>query len=87
MDDRKIAIRGTLRAIWGRVCWRFSGTMGQFLFSQKGLTSKWVLLKQGIIPYVLFWLLAQSPSVTGLKGSRCLPDVSCHSGSYPPCSF
>ena len=32
MDDRKIAIRGTLCAISGGVCWGFSGTMGQFLF-------------------------------------------------------
>ena len=39
MDDRKIAIRGTLCAISGGVCWGFSGTMGQFLFSQKGLTT------------------------------------------------
>lgn len=42
MDDQKIAIRGTLCAILGGVCWGFSGTMGQFLFSQKGLTTSWV---------------------------------------------
>ncbi len=42
MNDQKIAIRGTLCAILGGVCWGFSGTMGQFLFSQKGLTTSWV---------------------------------------------
>ena len=42
MDDRKIAIRRTLCAILGGLCWGFSSTMGQFRFSQKGLTTSWV---------------------------------------------
>ena len=53
MDDRKIAIRGTLCAISGGVCWGFSGTMGQFLFSQKGLTTSWVTTVRMLIAGVL----------------------------------
>ena len=53
MDDRKIAIRGTLCAILGGVCWGFSGTMGQFPFSQKGLTTSWVTTVRMLIAGVL----------------------------------
>lgn len=63
MDDQKIAIRGTLRAIWGRVCWRFSGTMGQFLVSQKGLTSKLGIVKTGYYP-LRFVLASYSKSIS-----------------------
>lgn len=42
MNHKKIVIRGTLCAIFGGVCWGFSGTMGQFLFAQKGLETSWV---------------------------------------------
>lgn len=63
MDDRKIAIRGTLCAISGGVCWRFSGTMGQFLFSQKGLTSKLGIVKTGYYP-LRFVLASCSKSIS-----------------------
>lgn len=53
MDDRKIAIRGTLCAISGGVCWGFSGTTGQFLFSQKGLTTSWFTTVRMLIAGVL----------------------------------
>ncbi len=36
------AVRGTLCALLGGVCWGFSGTMGQYLFSAKGLETAWV---------------------------------------------
>lgn len=41
MNGRK-TLRGTICAILGGVCWGMSGTVGQFLFTQKGIDSGWL---------------------------------------------
>ena len=67
MTDKKIVVRGTLCAILGGVCWGFSGTMGQFLFSQKGLETSWVttvrMLVAGVI--LLGIMAARRPKEVG----------------------
>ena len=41
MNGRK-TLRGTICAILGGFCWGISGTVGQFLFAQKGIDSGWL---------------------------------------------
>lgn len=47
------AVRGTLCALLGGVCWGFSGTMGQYLFSAKGLETAWVTTVRMLLAGVL----------------------------------
>ena len=51
------ALRGTLCAALGGVCWGFSGTCGQYLFSRFGVSSLWLtclrLLAAGLIMVLL----------------------------------
>lgn len=47
------AVRGTLCALLGGVCWGFSGTMGQYLFSAKGLETAWVTTARMLLAGVL----------------------------------
>ena len=47
------AVRGTLCALLGGVCWGFSGTMGQYLFSAKGLVTAWVTTVRMLLAGVL----------------------------------
>ena len=41
MNGQK-TLRGTVCAILGGVCWGVSGTVGQYLFTQKGIDSGWL---------------------------------------------
>ena len=72
MTGKKIVVRGTLCAILGGVCWGFSGTMGQFLFSQKGLETSWVttvrMLLAGVI--LLGVMAARQPKAVGRVWQR-----------------
>ncbi len=47
------AVRGTLCALLGGICWGFSGTMGQYLFSAKGLETAWVTTVRMLLAGVL----------------------------------
>ena len=51
------ALRGTLCAALGGVCWGFSGTCGQYLFSRFGVSSLWLtclrLLAAGLVMTLL----------------------------------
>lgn len=47
------AVRGTLCALLGGVCWGFSGTMGQYLFSAKGLETAWVTTVRMLLAGIL----------------------------------
>lgn len=53
MTDKKIAVRGIVCTTAGGVFWGFSGTCGQYLFSNFGVSSLWLtcirLLCSGII--------------------------------------
>lgn len=40
--NRRKTLRGTICAILGGFCWGMSGTVGQFLFTQKGIDSGWL---------------------------------------------
>lgn len=40
--SRKNTLRGTICAILGGICWGASGTVGQYLFTQKGIDSGWL---------------------------------------------
>lgn len=53
MKQPSVAVRGTLCAVLGGVCWGFSGTMGQFLFSEKGLSTAWVTTARMLVAGVL----------------------------------
>ena len=50
-------IRGILFALISGVCWGFSGTVGQFLFTRTGMDSGWLttvrLLSAGFILLVM----------------------------------
>lgn len=52
-ETKRHALRGVICAALGGVCWGFSGTCGQYLFSQYGVTSLWLtclrLLAAGIV--------------------------------------
>lgn len=51
--ERKKTIRGILYAISGGILWGISGTVGQYLFTHKGLNSQWIttvrMLMAGIL--------------------------------------
>ena len=47
------AVRGTLCALLAGVCWSISGTMGQYLFSAKGLETAWVTTVRMLLAGVL----------------------------------
>ena len=53
MKGQNVMVRGTLCALLGGVCWGFSGTMGQYLFAQKGLETAWVTTVRMLLAGVL----------------------------------
>ena len=50
---QNVALRGTICALLGGVCWGFSGTMGQYLFSAKGLETAWVTTVRMLLAGIL----------------------------------
>lgn len=50
---QNVALRGTICALLGGICWGFSGTMGQYLFSAKGLETAWVTTVRMLLAGVL----------------------------------
>lgn len=53
MNQKTVALRGILCAVFGGICWGFSGTMGQFLSASKGVETSWIvtvrMLTAGVI--------------------------------------
>ena len=53
MNQKTVALRGVLCAVFGGICWGFSGTMGQFLSASKGVETSWIvtvrMLTAGVI--------------------------------------
>lgn len=57
-EDRSRVMRGTISAGIGGVFWGFSGTCGQYLFSECGVSSLWVTCLRLLSAGVLMTLLA-----------------------------
>ena len=68
-DTNTHLLRGSLCTMLGGVCWGFSGTCGQYLFSRFGVSSLWLtclrLLSGGII--MLLVMLIRPQGVFGSK--------------------
>ena len=56
MTDNKKGKLGVFLAVFGGICWGFSGICGQFLFEQRGWTAKWLvsvrLLTAGLLQLI-----------------------------------
>lgn len=52
MEKRKI-LRGVICVLLGGVCWGFSGTVGQYLFTYKGIDSQWLTIVRMFLAGVL----------------------------------
>ena len=63
---QNVALRGTICALLGGICWGFSGTMGQYLFSAKGLETAWVTTVRMLLAGILLLgvLAARQPKQT-----------------------
>lgn len=53
MSSKNVALRGTLCAVFGGICWGFSGTVGQFLSSEKGIENSWIITVRMLIAGVV----------------------------------
>lgn len=69
MDQKTIVLRGTLCAIFGGICWGFSGTMGQFLSASKGVETSWIVTVRMIVAGVVLL------SVMALRQPKALTAV------------
>lgn len=67
------SLRGTIYALIAGICWGFSGTVGQFLFSHTAIDSGWLttvrLLVSGLILLVMA-AIQRPQSVTGVWKNR-----------------
>lgn len=61
-------VRGTLCTILGGIFWGFSGTCGQYLFSQYGVSSLWVTCVRLMSGGVVLTLAALPKHRAGLRG-------------------
>ena len=71
--ERRIVIRGTFCAVFGGVCWGFSGTMGQYLGGQRGIPISWITTARMLIAGVLLLgllLARRAPEVRGIWKNR-----------------
>lgn len=57
-ETKKRVLRGSLCTILGGICWGFSGTCGQYLFSQFGVSSLWLTCVRLLTAGVIMTLLA-----------------------------
>lgn len=69
MDQKTIVLRGTLCAIFGGICWGFSGTMGQFLSASKGVETSWIVTVRMIVAGIILL------SVMALRQPKALTAV------------
>ena len=49
-------LKGILLTMAGAICWGFSGTCGEYLFSQKNLDSSWLTVVRMIVAGILLIL-------------------------------
>lgn len=69
MSNEKNARLGVFLAVFGGICWGFSGICGQFLFEQRGWTAKWLvsvrLITSGLI--MLIYVLSKAEGRASTK--------------------
>ena len=66
-------VRGTLCTILGGIFWGFSGTCGQYLFSQYGVSSLWVTCVRLVSGGIVLTLAALPKHRAGLLGIWLAP--------------
>lgn len=71
MSDEKKGKLGVFLAVFGGICWGFSGICGQFLFEQRGWTAKWLvsvrLLTSGLL--MLIYVLSKQEGRRSAKSA------------------
>lgn len=77
-EERSRVVKGSIAAAMGGVCWGFSGTCGQYLFSEFGISSLWLtclrLLIAGILMVGMAFLKHRSDLVNIWKDPK---DAAC----------
>lgn len=67
------ALRGVVCSALGGVCWGFSGTCGQYLFSRFGVSSLWLTCIRLLAGGILLTLLALPRHRDSVSGILCSP--------------